>query len=69
MAGTLSNHQLGSFNSSHPKKERHGRKEHLVTDIRYNLGLLPLTNEQSPNGFIKNHGILFSAGYLLRLSR
>ncbi len=44
-------------------------KGHLVTDIRYNLGLLPLTNEQSSNGVIKNHGIIFSAGYMLRLSR
>jgi hypothetical protein len=44
-------------------------KGHLVTDIRYNLGLLPLTNEQSPNGVIKNHGIIFSAGYALRLKK
>lgn len=42
---------------------------HLVTDIRYNLGLLPLTNSQSPNGVIKHHGIIGSAGYVLRLGR
>ncbi|MBI1227054.1 MAG: outer membrane beta-barrel protein [Bacteroidetes bacterium] len=42
---------------------------YLVTDLRYNLGLLPLSGSSSPNGVIRNHGIILSAGYGFLLGR
>lgn len=44
-------------------------KGYLVTDFRYNLGLLPLTNSSSSNGVVKNHGFIASAGYAFLISK
>ncbi len=44
-------------------------KGYLVTDLRYNLGLLPLSNSSSASGVIKHHGFIANVGYGFLLGR